>query len=79
MEMLTLIKKTNSHKEKQQEDETISDVIERILNISLEKVPKKDIRKAFGLWKDMPADLLEIMKSAHREMREEVNRRFSIQ
>jgi len=61
-------------KGKKKDNETISDVIERILDIRVE--PKKDIRKAFGLWKDLPKEILEIMKSAHKEMREEVNRRF---
>ena len=62
-------------KEKKENNESISDVIERILDIREE--PKKDIRKAFGLWKDLPKEILEIMESAHKEMREEINRRFS--
>lgn len=65
----------NRLNEKKKDNETISDVIERILGINEE--PKKDIRKAFGLWKDLPKDLLEIMKSAHKEMRDDLNRRFS--
>lgn len=62
-------------KENKKANESISDVIERILDVKAE--PKKDIRKAFGLWKDLPKEILEIMKSAHKEMREEINQRFS--
>ena len=61
-------------KEKKKDNESISDVIERILGIRTE--PRKDIRKAFGLWKDLPKEILEIMESAHKEMREDFNRRF---
>ncbi len=62
-------------KENKKANESISDVIERILDVKAE--PKKDIRKAFGLWKDLPKEILEIMKSTHKEMREEINQRFS--
>jgi len=65
----------NRLNEKKKDNETISDVIERIMGIKEE--PKKDIRKAFGLWKDLPKELLEIMKSAHKEMREEIKQKFS--
>lgn len=66
----------NRLNEKKKDNETISDVIERIMGGAKEE-PKKDIRKAFGLWKDLPKELLEIMKSAHKEMRDDFNRRFS--
>jgi len=59
--------------EKKKDNETISDVIERILGIPKEL---KGISEFFGLWKDLPKEILEIMKSAHKEMREEINRRF---
>jgi len=59
--------------EKKKDNETISDVIERILCIPKES---KGISEFFGLWKDLPKEILEIMKSAHKEMREEINRRF---
>ncbi|TFG23437.1 MAG: hypothetical protein EU529_07420 [Promethearchaeota archaeon] len=65
----------NKLNEKKKDNETISDFIERILDIKAE--PKKDIRKAFGLWKDLPQELLEIMKFTHKVMRKEINRRFS--
>jgi len=59
--------------EKKKDNETISDVIERILCSPTES---KGISEFFGLWKDLPKEILEIMKSAHKEMREEINRRF---
>ncbi|TFG01641.1 MAG: hypothetical protein EU542_06620 [Promethearchaeota archaeon] len=61
--------------EKKRDKESISDVIKRILNFREE--PKKDISKVFGLWKNLPEEILEIMKLAHKEMREDINRRFS--
>jgi predicted CopG family antitoxin len=60
--------------EKKKDNETISNVIERVLDLRDES--KKDIRKAFGLWKDLPKEILEIMETAHKEMREEIKRRF---
>lgn len=56
-------------------NETISDVIARLLG---GKEEKKDIRKAFGLWKDIPDELIKLMKSANKELREEINQRFDI-
>ncbi len=60
--------------ERKKEDESISDLIARIL-----KVPKEpqNIKKFFGLWKDLPAELYQIMESDVKELREQINRRFS--
>ena len=59
--------------EKRKEKESISEVIERLLG---EKKDKKDIKRAFGLWKDIPREIINIMESAHEELRQDINRRF---
>ncbi len=59
--------------ERKQNDESISDVIERLLGIKKEL---KNIKKFFGLWKDLPAEYFNIMESDRRETREEISRRF---
>jgi len=61
-------------KEKKKGNETISNVIERVLGITKES---KGISEFFGIWKDLPKEILEIMESAHKEMREEINKKFS--
>lgn len=59
--------------EKRKEKESISDVIERFLG---DKKDQKDIKRAFGLWKDLPHEFIDIMESAHEEIRQDINRRF---
>ena len=56
------------------ENESISDVINRVLEAKIE--PSKDIRKAHGLWKDLPEEVIKIMQTAHRELRDEINKKF---
>ncbi len=61
-------------REKKKDNENISDVIERMLGIT--KV-SKGISEFFGIWKDLPKEIFEIMETAHKEMREEIDKRFS--
>ena len=61
--------------ERKRENESMSDVIARILNIHIEP---QDIKKFFGLWKKLPEEYFKIMESDQRELREDVNRRFAI-
>lgn len=60
--------------ERKKEDETISDVIGRMLH---SKRKPHNIKKVVGLWKDIPKDYLEIMEADRKELREKINRRFS--
>ncbi|MHA1659583.1 MAG: antitoxin VapB family protein [Promethearchaeota archaeon] len=59
--------------EKRKEKESISDVIERLLG---EKKDRKDIKRAIGLWKDIPGEIKNIIESANEELRQEINQRF---
>lgn len=61
---------------RKREDETISDVITRILHI--QKGPQ-DIRRFFGLWKDLPEEYFNILEADRNEIREEINKRFTFQ
>ncbi|MGQ4875527.1 MAG: antitoxin VapB family protein [Promethearchaeia archaeon] len=56
------------------DNEDISDVIGRLLDI---KEKPKNIKKFFGVWKDLPDEYFEIINSAFKEIREDINRRFS--
>ncbi|TFG23432.1 MAG: hypothetical protein EU529_07395 [Promethearchaeota archaeon] len=64
----------NRLNEKKKKNESISDVIERMLGITKES---KGISEFFGIWKDLPKEYFEIMEEAHKEMRREINKRFS--
>jgi len=61
--------------ERKKENESISDVIARIL--SVQKEPQ-NIKKFFGLWKDLPEEYFKVMELDQKELREDVNRRFAI-
>ena len=61
--------------ERKKENESISDMIARIL--SLQKEPQ-NIKKFFGLWKDLPEEYFKVMELDQKELREDVNRRFAI-
>ena len=52
----------------------ISEEVYKKLGITKES---KGISEFFGIWKDLPKEILEIMESAHKEMREEINKKFS--
>jgi len=54
---------------------TKSNVIARILNIQIEP---QNIKKFFGLWKNLPKEYFKIMESDRKELREDVNRRFAV-
>lgn len=69
----SLYKELLKHK---REDETISDVIARILH--LQRAPQ-DIKRFFGLWKELPKEYFKIMEVDRNEIREEINRKFTIQ
>jgi len=56
------------------DEESISEFLERLLNI---KEQSKDINKSFGIWKDLPTEYFEIIKSDIKEIREGINQRFS--
>ncbi len=60
--------------ERKMEDESISDVIARILNIHIEP---QNIKKFFGLWNNLPEEYFRIMESDRKELREDLNRRFA--
>ena len=57
--------------ERKRENESISDVIARILNIQIEP---QNIKKFFGLWKNLPEEYFKIIESDRKELREDVNR-----
>ncbi len=61
--------------ERKKENESISDVIARILSIHKES---QNFKKFFGLWKDLPEEYFRIIESDREELREDVNRRFAI-
>jgi predicted CopG family antitoxin len=60
--------------ERKKDDESISDVIERLLGFTEQS---KNIKKYFGLWKDVPKEYFMIMESDFKETHEEINRRLS--
>ena len=60
--------------ERKMEDESISDVIARILNIHIEP---QNIKIFFGLWNNLPEEYFRIMESDRKELREDLNRRFA--
>ncbi|MFO8018566.1 MAG: antitoxin VapB family protein [Promethearchaeia archaeon] len=60
--------------ERKKEDETISDVIAKFLNIS--KKPQ-NIKNFIGLWRDLPKEFFDQLESDRKSMREEINRRFA--
>ena len=62
--------------ERKKENESISDLIARIL--SVQKEPQ-NIKKFFGLWKDLPEEVFKIMESDQKELRDDINRRFAAQ
>jgi predicted CopG family antitoxin len=62
--------------ERKRANESISDVIARITNIHFEP---KNIKKFFGLWKNLPEEYFKIMESDRKELKEDVNRRFAVQ
>lgn len=59
--------------EQKKDDENISDIIDRLLGYI--EVPK-NIKKFFGVWKDLPEEYFKIMEVDRKEIREEINRRF---
>jgi predicted CopG family antitoxin len=61
--------------ERKREDETIADVIARILNVPSET---QDINSFFGLWKSIPEEYLKIMEIDRKELREDINGRFAV-
>jgi predicted CopG family antitoxin len=61
--------------DRKRENESISDVIARILNIQIEP---QNIKKFFGLWKNLPEEYFKIMESDRKELREDFNRRFAV-
>lgn len=61
--------------ERKREDESITDVIARILNVPKES---QNINPFFGLWKSMPEEYLKIMEVDRKELREDINGRFAI-
>jgi len=56
------------------DEESITEFLERLLDI---KEQSKDINKSFGIWKDLPKEYFEIIKSDIKEIREGINQRFS--
>ena len=60
---------------RKREDETIADVIARILNVPSET---QDIKSFFGLWKGIPKEYLKIMETDRQELRENINGRFAV-
>lgn len=61
--------------ERKREHESIADVIARILNIQIES---QNIKIFFGLWKNLPEEYLKIMEADRKELREDVNRSFTV-
>ncbi len=61
--------------ERKRENESMSDVIARILNINIEP---QDIKKFFGLWKNLPKEYFKIIEADQKELRGDVIRRFAI-
>lgn len=60
--------------QKKKNNETISDVIAKLLGP--EKEEKINLRYFFGRWKDLPKEYFEIMEGAHKELRNNLNKRF---
>ncbi len=56
------------------EEETISDVIARLIGVRKEFTNYEHI---FGRWKDLPREYFDIMESAGKELRKDFQRRFS--
>ena len=61
--------------ERKREHESIADVIARILNIQIEP---QNIKNFFGLWKSLPEEYLKIMEADQKELREDINRSFTV-
>ncbi len=59
---------------KKKKDETISDLIDKLLGY--EEKEKSNLRPFFGRWKDLPKDYVEIMGVAHKELRNDISKRF---
>jgi len=59
---------------KKKKNETISEVIDQLLGH--EKKEKSNLRAFFGRWKDLPKDYFGIMEVAHKELRNDINKRF---
>ena len=59
---------------KKKNNETISEVIDKLLG--QENKDKSNLREFFGRWKDLPKDYFEIMEMAHKELRNDINKRF---
>ena len=59
---------------KKKSNETISDVIDKLLGH--ENKEKSNLRAFFGRWKDLPKDYFEVMEVAHKELRNDINKRF---
>jgi len=59
---------------KKKDNETISEVIDKLLGHK--KKRKSELRAFFGRWKDLPDDYFEIMESAHKELRNDISKRF---
>ena len=59
--------------ERKKNDESISDIIDRLLGYI--EVPK-NIKKFFGVWKDLPEEYFKIMEADRKEIREEIDGRF---
>ncbi len=59
---------------KKKNNETISEVIDQLLGHK--KKEKSNLRAFFGRWKDLPTDYFGIMEDAHKELRNDVNKRF---
>lgn len=60
--------------QKKRENETVSEAIERLLGIKPKK--KSNIMKYFGIWKDLPQEYFDIIETAHKEIRADMNKRF---
>jgi len=60
--------------EKKKENESMSDVIARILNIHQEP---KNIKNFFGIERDLPEEYFKIMELDREGLREEINKRFT--